>query len=318
MVSRAGGCARTMAAQRNPRGACVTDPAADAAPCDLTVVIPARNEERTLPAQLEALVAEEWSGTWEVVVADNGSTDGTAEVVRRYMHAGGRVRLVDAHERRGVNHCRNAGVLAGRGRSLAFCDADDVVATGWVAAMGAALRLHEFVTGPLELDELNPAWLAATRGRGDERGLATFYNVFPYPHGNNFGLQRSAWERLGRFDEDFPSAAEDAEFGLRAWRAGVGLHFVESALVHYRYRGEPRELWGQGTAYGRSRPLIRRRLKELGAPAPSPVAGWRSWLWLAWHLPSLRSAEGRAAWVWVAANRVGHIQGSLRHRCLLV
>jgi len=296
----------------------VTEPDADAAPCELTVVIPARNEERTLPAQLEALLAQEWSGAWEVVVADNGSTDRTANVVDRYAHRDFRVRLVHAHDREGVNYSRNAGALAGRGRSLAFCDADDIVGKNWVAAIGDALRRHEFVTGVLELDELNPAWLAATRGRGDERGVATFYNIFPYPHGNNFGLQRSTWERLGRFDESFPSAAEDAEFGLRAWRAGVGLQFLDTAVVHYRYRGTPRDLWRQGRAYGWSRPLIRRRLKELSAPAPSPLAGWRSWLWLARHLPSLRSAEGRAGWIWVAANRAGHVQGSVRHRCLLV
>jgi len=294
------------------------DADADAVPCELTVVIPARNEERALPAQLEALLAQEWSGAWEVVVADNGSTDRTPDVVHRYAQRDPRVRLVHAHERQGVNYCRNAGVLAGRGQSFAFCDADDVVGSNWVAAIGEALRRHEFVTGMLELDALNPAWLAATRGRGDERGVATFYNVFPYPHGNNFGLQRIAWERLGRFDENFPSAAEDAEFGLRAWRAGVSLQFVGTAVVHYRYRGTAADLWRQGTAYGRSRPLIRRRLKELGAPTPSPFAGWRSWLWLARHLPSLRSAEGRAAWTWVAANRAGHVQGSVRHRCLLV
>jgi len=296
----------------------VTDAPVEAAPCELSVIIPARNEEGMLPAQLEALLAQQWSGTWEVVVADNGSVDGTAGVVGRYVEAGAPVRLVRADRRPGVNYCRNAGVLAARGRALAFCDADDVVGPKWLAAIGEALRQHEFVTGLLELDELNPAWLAATRGRGDERGLATFYGIFPYPHGNNFGLQRGLWERLGRFAEDFPSAAEDAEFGLRAWRAGVTLHLVEDAVVHYRYRGGPRDLWRQGTAYGRNRPLVRRLLKEAGAPTPSPVAGWKSWLWLGRHLPSLRSAEGRAAWVWVAANRIGHVRGSVRHRCLLI
>jgi glycosyltransferase involved in cell wall biosynthesis len=296
----------------------VTDDDAGSAPCEFTVVIPARNEERTLPAQLEALLAQEWSGTWEVVVADNGSTDRTAEVVRRFGAIDSRVRLVDAGARPGLSACRNAGTAAGRGRSFALCDADDLVGDGWLAAMGEALRDHEFVTGPLELDRLNPGWLAATRGRGDERGVPMFYGVFPFAHGNNLGMQRAVWERLGRFDEGFPNGAEDIEFGLRAWRAGVAVHFVDGAVVHYRYRGRPRELWRQGTTYGRSRPLVRRRLKELGARAPSPVAGWRSWLWLVRHLPGLRSPEGRAAWVWVAANRVGHVQGSLRHRCLLV
>ena len=296
----------------------MTHDAAGAGDCELTVVIPARNEEWTLPAQLEALAAQKWSGTWEVVVADNGSTDGTADVVRRFGALDRRVRLVDAGARPGLSACRNAGAAAARGRSFALCDADDVVAEGWVAAVGDALRHHEFVTGPLELDRLNPRWLAATRGRGDERGVPTFYGVFPFAHGNNLGLQRATWERLGRFDEDFPNGAEDIEFGLRAWHAGVPVHFVESAVVHYRYRGRPGQLWRQGTTYGRSRPLVRRRLKELHAPAPSPVAGWRSWLWLVRHFPALRSAEGRAAWVWVAANRVGHVQGSVRHRCLLV
>lgn len=286
--------------------------------CELTVVIPARNEEHTLPAQLEVLLAQEWSGTWEIVVADNGSTDGTAEVVRRYGATHPRLRLVDAGARPGLSACRNAGAAAGRGSSFALCDADDLVAEGWVEAMGEALRHHEFVTGPLELDRLNPDWLAATRGRGDERGVPTFYGIFPYAHGNNLGLQRAAWERLGRFDEGFPNGAEDIEFGLRAWQAGVPVHFVREAVVHYRYRSRPNDLWRQGTTYGRSRPLVRRRLKESGAPAPSPVAGWRSWLWLLIHLPGLRTRPGRSAWIWVAANRIGHLQGSVRHRCLLV
>ena len=291
---------------------------AEVLPCELTVVVPARNEERSLPAQLEALLGQQWSGSWEIVVADNGSTDGTADVVRRFAADEPRVRLVDAGERRGLSACRNIGIAAGRGRSFALCDADDIVGDGWVTAIGEALRHREFVTGPLELDRLNPEWLARTRGRGDERGVPTFYGVFPYAHGNNLGLRRDAWERIGRFDEDFPNGAEDIEFGLRAWRSGLEVNFVEAAVVHYRYRGRPRDLWRQGTTYGRSRPLVRRRLKECGAPTPSPVAGWRSWLWLARHLPGLRSTEGRAAWVWVAANRVGHVEGSIRHRCLLV
>ena len=296
----------------------MTDAAAGPPPCELTVVIPARNEERTLPAQLDALLAQQWSGTWEVVVTDNGSTDGTADVVRRYGAADRRIRLIDAGSRPGLNACRNAGAAAGRGRSFALCDADDLVGDGWVAAMGEALRHHEFVTGPLELDRLNPEWLAASRGRSEERGLPTFYGVFPFAHGNNLGLRRAVWERLGRFDEDFPNGADDIEFGLRAWRSGVDVHFVPEAMVHYRYRRRPGELWRQGLTYGGSRPLVRRRLKELGAPTPSAVAGWRSWLWLVRHLPGLVSPEGRAAWVWVAGNRVGHVQGSLRHRCLLV
>ena len=59
-----------------------------------------------------------------------------------------------------------------------------------------------------------------------------------------------------------------------------------------------------------------RRLREQGLPVPSPLAGWRSWLWLVAHLGDLRTHEGRAAWVWVAGNRVGQLEGSVRYRCL--
>jgi glycosyltransferase involved in cell wall biosynthesis len=288
-------------------------------PVELSVVIPARDAAAVLPDQLDALSAQRWEGCWEVVVAvEAGPDDGTADVVGRYAEAWPRLRVVDAPAGGGPGSSRNVGSAAAAGSALAFCDADDVVAPGWVAAMGEALRQHEFVTGPLELDRLNPEWLAATRGRSEERGLPTFYGVFPFAHGNNLGLRRAVWERLGRFDEDFPNGADDIEFGMRAWRGGVAVQFVPDAVVHYRYRRRPGDLWRQGLTYGRSRPLVRRRLKELGAPAPSAVAGWRSWLWLVRHVPRLASPEGRAAWLWVAGNRVGQVQGSLRHRCLLV
>ena len=48
---------------------------------DLTVVIPAHNAAATLGRQLDALVAQEWSGSWEVVVVDNRSTDATVYCV---------------------------------------------------------------------------------------------------------------------------------------------------------------------------------------------------------------------------------------------
>jgi glycosyltransferase involved in cell wall biosynthesis len=286
--------------------------------CDLSVVIPARNEAATITAQLDALLAQSWAGSWEVVVVDNGSTDDTVAVVERVSAADPRVRLVRATERAGLNYARNVGIGAARGRSFALCDADDIVAPGWVAAMGDALAEHPLVTGVLELDLLNPRWLAESRGRGDERGLPTFHGIFPTVHGNNMGMQRAAWERLGRFDEDVIIGSDDVELSMRAWNDGMPVTFVPDAVVHYRYRSEPSALWRQGRNYGRSRPLVVRRLREQGLPTPHRIAGWRSWLWLGAHVPDLRTHEGRAAWVWVAANRVGQVEGSVRYRSIFL
>src|SRR4051812_37521166 len=113
-------------------------------PVDLSVVIAARDAESTLGEQLRALEAQEWDGTWEVLVVDNGSTDGTVDVVRRAATGWPALRLVPATNGVGPAYARNVGARAAAGRSLAFCDADDVVAPGWVVAVGAALRREEF------------------------------------------------------------------------------------------------------------------------------------------------------------------------------
>jgi glycosyltransferase involved in cell wall biosynthesis len=287
-------------------------------PVELTVVVPARNEAATIRDQLEALAAQDWAGTWEVVVVDNGSTDDTAAVVAAFGREHPRVRLVPASARAGLNYARNTGIAMARGRAFALCDADDLVADGWVAAMGDALREHPIVTGSLELDRLNPRWLADSRGRGDERGLPSFHEIFPTVHGNNMGMQRVVWEELGRFDEDVIIGSDDVEISMRAWRAGIPVTFVPEAMVHYRYRPEPRALWRQGRNYGRSRPLVTRRLREQGLPCPGRFAGWRSWVWLVAHAPDVRSPEGRAAWTWVAANRWGQLEGSVRYRSVFL
>jgi len=285
---------------------------------DLSVIIPARNEAETIGEQLDALLAQEWHGTWDVVVVDNRSTDATRAIVESYRHAPISVRVVSAFERPGLNYTRNVGVASTAATSVAFCDADDVVGAGWVAAMGSALERHEFVTGALELDRLNPGWLASSRGRGDERGRPSFYGIFPTAHGNNLGIRRETLTSIGGFDEEVGLGVDDVEMSMRAWLRDVELVYVADAVVHYRYRSDPVLLWRQGRNYGRGRPLIRQRLGALGLPAPSPIAGWRSWAWLVRHLADVRTPEGRAVWTWVAGNRVGQIEGSIRHRSLMI
>ncbi len=283
----------------------------------LSVVIPARNVAETLPAQLDALLSQEWGGPWEIVVVDNLSSDATAEVAQGYSSRDARVRVVAATNRAGLCYARDAGVRAARFDAIAICDGDDVVAPTWVRAMGEALELHQVVTGPLDVDRLNPPWLVGTRGRPSACTCATWFGLFPVVSGGNLGLRRDVWEMTGGFDEAF-LGAEDAEFSLRLYEQGVRVHFEPEARVHYRYRQSFRDLWRQGTQYGLARPMVRRRVIELGLPAPSPVAGWKSWLWLVAYLPTVVTTTGRARWAWVAANRLGQVRGSMRARTVFV
>ncbi len=279
------------------------------------MVIPARNEAARLPRQLAALLDQSYDGRWEIIVVDNGSTDGTVEVVERYAEADSRLRSV--HEPRpGLCHARNAGVLAARSDAVAICDADDLVADGWVGAMGNALREHHLVTGRQELDLLNPGWLAGSRGRRLSEGPPSFHGAFTFPAGNNLGVRKSLVERIGGFDQGY-IGAEDVEFGFRAAAAGVATAFVPDAVVHYAYRRSPRALFRQGFSYGRHRPAIARRLASQGR-RPSRIAGWKSWLWLAANAWRIVTPRGRALVAWVAGNRIGHVVGSVRHRTVLL
>ena len=286
---------------------------------ELSVVIPAHNEAGVIALQLDALAAQSWDGTWEVIVVDNCSTDETAAIVTNYSHTHPQFRVVPASARKGLNYARNAGVEASAGASFALVDADDIVSSGWLGAMGAALRDHEFVTGPLELDRLNPPALAGSRGRRDEQYAPSFCGIFESAHGNNLGMHRAAYSRIGPFDED-PRllGCEDMEFSMRAWLHGIVVFFATDAVVHYRYRTDPRILWQQGRRYGKSRPMLVRKLRAVGRPRPPRFAGWRSWAWLVVHVPDLLRSERRAGWVWVAGNRLGQLEGSIRYRALFV
>ena len=284
---------------------------------ELSVVIPAHDVGTTLPAQLDALVAQRWSGTWEIVVVDNRSTDDTAAIAREYARTWKHLRIVDAPDRAGLCHARAIGVDAALGAAIAICDGDDIVADGWVQAMGDALRDHPVVTGPLEVDRLNPRWLAETRGRPSATAAATWFGLFPLVSGGNLGLRRSVWETVGGFDEAF-LGAEDAEWSLRLAIAGIAVHFAPDALLHYRYRTEPDVLWRQGTRYGLNRPRLRRAVAAAGYTPPPWYAGRRSWAWLVVHLPGVRTPEGRARWSWVAGVRIGHLRGSLRDRTVFL
>jgi glycosyltransferase involved in cell wall biosynthesis len=288
-----------------------------ARPVELSVVVAAYNAADTIEAQLRALLGQEWDGLWEVVIADNGSSDGTGDIVGRVADGDARVRIVDASDLAGAGHARNVGVREALGASIAFCDADDVVGAGWVAAMGDALRQAPFVTGPQEYETLNPRWMHGAFGTRTAKELQWFSGIFPFGPTANLGIRRPLFEVVGGFDNDF-RVGQDLDLCLRVWLTGEQLQFVDAAVVHYRYRADMGSLWRRARQYGAVAPAISRRLADEGCSTPSPWHGARNWLWLVRRVPSLRSKSGRARWVVVAGGCTGRLTGSIRARQLML
>ncbi|MHC5906832.1 glycosyltransferase [Streptomyces sp. S6] len=116
--------------QGNPgpeAGPSVAVPAPSAAVPDLSVVVPAYDEERRLGPTLDAIIAhlgQTPSRTWELLVVDDGSTDGTAALVTGRAASEPRIRLLNSPENKGKGHALRLGVAASRGRRVLVTDAD--------------------------------------------------------------------------------------------------------------------------------------------------------------------------------------------------
>ncbi|HEY3831893.1 MAG TPA: glycosyltransferase family A protein [Acidimicrobiia bacterium] len=283
-------------------------------PGGLSVVVPCHNVGSTLAEQLDALLAQDWRGAFEVVLVENRSTDDTLVVARDYAARDTRVRVVIADERGGASYARNAGIRSASAEHVVLCDGDDIVRPGWLAAMADGLDEHPVVTGPVNADVLNPAWLVRTRGALPMDAPRKLLDRIPIAPSGNVAMRREVWEKVGGYDETM-AVGEDQEFCIRLWEHGIPIHFAPGAEIAYRYRTDARSLFRQGRLYGRGRPLVYRRAAAAGVRAPR-FAGWRSWLLLVAWLPRLRSTEGRASWCWLAGVRLGQVEGSIRQHSL--
>lgn len=294
-------------------------------PSGLSVVIPARNAAGSLGAQLEALAGQDLGagqrpltghdliGPWEVVVADNGSTDDTRAVAQRYADRLPHLVVVDAAAVRTSAYARNAGAAAARYDRLLFCDADDVVGERWLAAHARQLAATPLSTGPVVLDRLNPPAAVAARDGGWPTAPPVGNDFLPFAMTCNLGVRRIVFEALGGLDER-RNNGNDKVFCWSAQLAGSDLGFSPQAVVHYRLRTTSRGVWHRQLAIGRAAPSLYARFAAAGMPPSPPRAALRDWLWLAATLPRLGDAAHRHLWMRVAGRRVGRLEGSLRTR----
>lgn len=246
---------------------------------EVSIIIPVRNAASVLARQLNALVEQDSRAPFEVVVADNGSEDGTPLIAAGYSDRLP-IRVVDASAVTGASAARNEGARHARAGRLAFLDADDVADPGWLSALRRAQRDHEHsvLMGRLDFSTANdPDVLRAYRydtdrslaadGRSlQSREVDPAHQTLP---GGNFSLPRETWLELGGMREDFPYGAEDLDFGLRASDAGHPVVLVPDAVVHCSLRDTCAGIFRQQRLWSRSRVLLAEqdRAQRLGSPS---------------------------------------------------
>ena len=285
----------------------------------LSVIIPCLNAAATIGVQLDALVNQQWEQPWEIVVADNGSIDDSLVIVERYRDKLPNLRVVDASARGGQPYALNSGAAAARSDALAFCDADDEIAPGWVAAMGEALLKYDFVACRVDFTKLNPPWAQAVfRGHAQQNGRLSKTTYPPYlchAGGGTLGVKKSLHEAVGGFDEALPYH-HDTDFCFKVQLKGVELHFVSEAVLYVRCRDTLTGFLRQACHWAEYSVLIYKMYRPVNSKDFRP---WKEFLWQ-WRgvlrsIPQIRvDRSARARWVWRFGWQLGRCLGSVKHR----
>ena len=132
-----------------------------------------------------------------MIVADNGSRDRTAEVARAWADRLPALHVCDASSRTGTNRARNIAARAARGDFLAFCDADDVAAEGWLEGLVEGAARFDLVGGWCDDVVLNDAMTRGWRLAQPHDQLPIALGFLPYAIGANLGVWASVHEAIG-------------------------------------------------------------------------------------------------------------------------
>src|SRR5882724_2612884 len=296
-----------------------------AAAPEVSVVIPTHNRLLVLEEVLLALEAQAAAPPFEIVVIDDGSTDGTGDWLRARRTSRVPVRI-HSQANAGPAAARNTGVAMAAGRWVAFLGDDTVPEPGWLAAHRAAHRQHGDdphlavlgYTGWHPRMHLTP-FLRYINEHGLQFGYALIENPedvpFNFFYTSNLSLSRDLL-LAEPFDLRFPHAAwEDIEVAYRMKRRGLRLVYGPRARVAHDHPTDLARFAVRQEKAGYCAVIFYRLHPELGSflgvgpegPPPLPPAGRQRWLeGLVRALQNLPVSLPRA---WEDALRYHYIQG---------
>jgi glycosyltransferase involved in cell wall biosynthesis len=281
----------------------------------ISVVVPVRDGLPWMEEQLRALVEQESAEPWEIVVADNGSTDQSLAVARRWAETEPRIRVVDASRALGPGAARNVGVRAARGELLAFCDADDVVQPGWLSAFAEALAGADVAGGVFDNWSLN-GFTAPSPGAAEPPPAMRQFSFLEAGLSSNLAVRRNAFEDVGGFAEEL-LVGEDTDLCWRLQLHGYRFVIADRALIARRDRRGFREVFRRYMAYGRCGPVLYARHRASGMRSETATA-MKSWAWIVLNAPGVVSSRRRVRWAELAAWRTGRLVESIRLRVLFL
>lgn len=274
----------------------------------VSIVIPTRNRSGYLDITLGSLEHQNFTGAYEVLVVDDGSSDSTGSVVARRG-----ARQVRHAAPRGLNAARNTGLSATAAPLIAFLDDDVFAPPGWLGA------LVDGATRYPAADAFGGPITARFEGRtpsscGREKPPITTLDLGEHDTdaemvwGANFAIRRRAVATVGPFDEAVAGHGDEEDWLMALRRSGGRIVYLAAAGVQHRRAGADAGLPALvRAAYRRGRAA--RLSDERRGAAPSLGAEFRTIAGCAWHTVHFACPQG----VIMGAHSAGRAAAALRH-----
>jgi len=228
----------------------------------VVIVIPVFNSANTVSRAVESALAQSFDCPFEIVAVNDGSTDSTAEILKRYRD---RVRIL-GQQNRGPAAARNAAVAQSRAEYIAFLDADDAFMPDKLARTvsrlasnhDAVMLFHDAIVLNRDGGEVAQSYVWPERAHAPSMAemLAQWWPIVP----STVVMRRATFEACGGFCEEFKMPGyEDPDLWIRARQYGDFIYLPER-LAYYTTNGLRAERMEK---YLSSRRLFFRRLRQL-------------------------------------------------------
>ena len=205
----------------------------------VSIVMPCYNCKNYVEEAIESCVAQDYDNL-EIVVIDDGSTDGSLDIVRACAERSDRIKF-HATPNRGASAARNFGMARAGGRYLIFLDADDILEPAAVRLQVAAargLQEHEIAVGQA-VDYLQEQHVTRARPAPAERLSEMLLDI---PITSSLLHRREAVVRVGGFNERMRLARDDYDLFVRLLISGYRPRFFGHVVYKYRQHGDPNRL----------------------------------------------------------------------------
>lgn len=223
----------------------------------VSVVVPTHNREDLLEKNLNSLLSQTYpSESYECIVIDDSSTDGTEATVRRIIENTARNLSYIKQEKKGPAAARNLGIRRSRGEVIGLLDDDIIVEDDWIEKGVSILSSEnvDVIAGPARLPQelggnLITDYLDIYENRETSETSPYYLRTW------NFFAKKNIFDDIGLFDEDFKfSAGEDVEWGQRAIFNGKKLFYTPKLVAYHFHLSSITDLFKRGYKYGTQEP----------------------------------------------------------------